>query len=350
MRQSIKKEIFGYIGNHIIVEYTVYNGSGMSFSAINYGGALTSIMAPDRDGNLENVILRFDNLRDYERPTNPFMGSIIGRYSNRISNAHFILEGNQFLLSENITGATLHGGAIGFDKVIWDITPLPDNLGIMLRYTSQDGDQGFPGTLSCTIEYQLLEDNSLMINYHARTDKPTPVSLTSHPYFNLSGKKADTILDHFLTIAATKYIEANKNLLPTGNISEVGNSSMNFITPKKISRDFNLLDNGYDFSWVILNTSLRSNYMNFAAELYDNLSGRCLIVYTSQPAIHFYSGNFLDGTFSSDNGARVIGKHAGLCLETQSFPDSPNHPSFPSCILYPESTYQHSTIFQFITK
>lgn len=347
MRNAIQKRSFGFIDQKEVFEYTFFNKSGMSVSAINYGGALTDISVINKRGNLENIILRFDSLADYLNPVNPYFGSLIGRYSNRIKDASFRLDNQIYRLGKNDNGNTLHGGFIGFDKVIWDIIPLADNSGIMLHYTSYDTDEGFPGELVVRVSYTLTDDNCLVIDYLATTNKPTPVSLTSHPYFNLSGGTDTTILNHILKIYGTQYVETGSMLLPTGKILNVANTPFDFRQQKRIGRDIQSLPMGFDHSWVLNSNLLTHNQLYLAAEVFEFQSGRSLLVYTDQPAVHFYSGNFLNGTLSSNQGARKFVQHAGFCLETQSYPDSPNNNNFPNSILYPGEKYNSSTVYKF---
>jgi aldose 1-epimerase len=329
---TILKTNFGWIGDREINLYTLVNKNGMRVSIMNYGGTIVEIITKDKLGEEANVVLRFDKLEDYCKSNNPYLGPLIGRYANRIAEAKFILNDQVYYLQANDNGNTLHGGSSGFDKVIWEVKELPELNGLQLNYISKDGEGGFPGELAVQVVYILREDDSLSIDYSATTNKATPVSLTSHAYFNLSGGSINTIGKHMLQINASKFLPVNKNQIPTGELMDVQNSPMDFLHEHCIEDCMNEVEGGYDHSWVL--NKGQSN-LDAAVKVHEPVSGRLLTMYTSEPAVQFYTGNFLDGTLSSNNGEFNFIKHAGFCLEAQSFPDSPNQPHFPSTVLLP---------------
>ena len=267
---------------------------------------------------------------------------MVGRYANRIANAKFTLGGKAYTLAANNNGNTLHGGVKGFDKVVWTSAPVSDSS-LKLFYESADGEEGYPGKLGVEVTYTLTSKNELKIEYTASCDKPTPVNLTNHSYFNLSAGADSTILDHELMLNADKYTAVNANLIPTGNLPDVKKTPMDFTSPKKIGNDLGRVEGGFDHNWVL---NKKKNALELAATLYHPASGRYMEVFTTQPGIQFYTGNFLDGTLKGKNG-KIYVKHSGLCLETQHFPDSPNQPSFPNTILKPGETFHEVTIYKF---
>ena len=347
------KTLYGMIGADSVFQYTLTNKNGMVVKILNYGGTVTDIITPDKNGKMGDVILGYDSLSGYLQAGNPYFGCLVGRYGNRIANAKFSLDGKEYTLAENNGPNTLHGGLKGFDKVIWTVKSFNDS-GLQLSYLSKDGEEGYPGNLSVDVVYSLNDDNGLKIEYTAVTDKATPVNLTNHCYFNLSAGVDSTILDHVLTINATKYTPVNDQLIPTGVISSMEgliddpmDEAMSFIVPKKIGKDIAKVKGGYDHNWVFQKPE---NRFDLVASVYHQPSGRYMEVRTTEPGIQFYSGNFLDGTLKNTrNGIKYV-KHAGLCLETQHFPDSPNQPSFPNTILKPGETYQQITVYKFGTK
>jgi aldose 1-epimerase len=312
----------------------------------NYGGTVTDIITPDKNGQRGNVILSYDSLSGYRQKGNPYFGCLVGRYANRIANAKFKLDGKTYTLAANNNGNTLHGGLKGFDKVVWTAEPVGDNS-LKLTYLSKDGEEGYPGNLQTEVVYTLTDDNELKIDYKATTDKPTVVNLTNHAYFNLSAGADSTILDHELMLKADKYTIVNDKLIPTGQHPDVKGTPMDFTTAKKIGKDIGSVKGGYDHNWVLNKTG---NGLEMIGSLYHPNSGRFMEVYTTQPGIQFYSGNFLDGTLTGTAGGKKYIQHAGLCLETQHFPDSPNQPSFPTTVLKPGETYQQSTVYKFSVK
>ena len=279
------------------------------------------------------------------------MGALVGRYANRIGSAKFTLDGKLYKLAANNFGNSLHGGTVGFDKVIWAVTKIGDSS-LKLAYQSKDGEEGYPGNVSAEVIYTLASDNSLKIDYTATTDKATPVNLTNHSYFNLSAGKDSTVLDHVVQLNADKYTPVNNQLIPTGQISDVKGTPLDFTTAKAIGKDIGSVKGGYDHNWVLnkKGTNPDSYRDQQAATVYDPKSGRFMEVFTTQPGIQFYTGNFLDGSLMQTVGGQKYVQHAGLCLETQHYPDSPNQPSFPNSILKPGETYRQTTVYKFSVK
>ncbi|MBP7558190.1 MAG: galactose mutarotase [Chitinophagaceae bacterium] len=345
-RPAIAIKEYGHTGDSTIREYTIGNTSGMQVRIINYGGIITSLLVPDKDGKPANVVLGYESLAGYLQSNNPYFGALIGRYGNRIAKARFELDGKTYTLAGNNNGNTLHGGIKGFDKVIWQAMPLGDSS-IQLTYLSKDGEEGYPGNLQVKVVYTLSADNRLVIQYSATTDKATPVNLTQHSYFNLSAGADSTILDHQLQIKAAQFTAVDPQLIPTGKLDNVSNGPMDFQESKKIGRDIAQVAGGYDHNWVL---SRNGNDLEKIATLYHAPSGRAMDVLTTEPGLQFYAGNFLDGSLAYTSGGRKYVKHAGLCLETQHFPDSPNQPLFPSTILQPGKTYQQTTVYSFYIK
>jgi aldose 1-epimerase len=324
--------------------YTLTNGKQMEVSVINVGGIVQSIKVSDRNGVIEDVVLGFDSLEPYLQNA-PYLGAIIGRYGNRIAKGRFTLEGKEYSLPVNNGSNHLHGGILGFDKVYWNI--VQRNSSLILTYTSADGEQGYPGTLHCTVEYTLTDENELVVHYTATTDKTTIVNLTQHSYFNLAGSKNNTILDHVLKMEADAFLPINEELIPTGEYRKVKNTPFDFSTPSRVGERIDETDEqlhvagGYDHCWIVNGKGLRK-----AAAVWENTSGRTLEVFTTEPGMQLYTGNFLDGTLAGKEG-RIYCKRSGFCLETQHFPDSPNHVNFPQVILHPRETYRSTTTFKF---
>lgn len=342
--KPVAESFYGIHGSDTITRYTLTNANNMQVSIINYGGTITDIITPDKDGNNGNVVLGFDSLSGFTQKGNPFFGALIGRYGNRIANAKFSLNGQEYKLSANDNGNTLHGGAKGYDKVVWTAAKQAGDSSLLLTYLSKDGEEGYPGNVNIQVTYTLTANNEVKIDYTATTDKATPLNLTNHAYFNLSGGKQPTILDHELWIAADKYTAVNDKLIPTGELPVVKGNAMDFTQSKKIGKEIADVKGGYDHNWVL---NKKGNSLEKIAELKDSASGRKMEVWTTEPGIQFYSGNFLDGTLTNTRGGAKYVKHAGLCLETQHFPDSPNQPSFPNTILQPGETYKQTTIYKF---
>lgn len=344
-RSSFVQQEYGQVDGKTVTQFTIQNANGMVLKLINYGGTVTDLLVPDKNGQTGNVVLGYDSLGGFLQNGNPYFGCLVGRYANRIANARFTLDGKTYTLAANNNGNSLHGGIKGFDKVIWDAEPLGDSS-VKLTYLSKDGEEGYPGNLQAEVIYTLTADNALKIEYTATTDKATPVNLTNHCYFNLSGGTDSTILDHELMLKADKYTAVNDKLIPTGENPAVSGTPMDFTTAKKVGRDIAQVPGGYDHNWVL---SKSGNDLELAATLYHAASGRFMEVYTTEPGVQFYSGNFLDGTLKGRDGRNYV-KHAGLCLEAQHFPDSPNQPSFPNTILKPGEKYHQVTIYKFSVK
>jgi aldose 1-epimerase len=346
-KMGITEKSFGSFNGEAVTEYTLTNANGMQVGIINYGGTLTKILTKDKDGKFGDVILGFDSIAGYTQKGNPFFGALIGRYGNRIAKGHFTLDGATYTLAQNNNGQSLHGGVKGFDKVMWKAEKQTGDSSLKLTYLSKDGEEGYPGNLSVEVVYTLTADNGLKIEYAATTDKATPINLTNHAYFNLSAGKDSTILDHELMLAANKFTEVDSVLIPTGNLPDVKNTAMDFNTAKKIGRDIASVKGGYDHNWVLSKTG---NSLERIAILRHTASGRFMEVFTTEPGVQFYSGNFLDGTLTNTKGGQKYVQHAALCLETQHFPDSPNQPTFPTTILKPGEKYSHTALYKFSVK
>jgi aldose 1-epimerase len=342
MKKGITKTSFGNFGNKAVTAYTISNETGMQVTIINYGATITQIITPDKEGVSGNVILGFDSLGGYIQNGHQFHGCAVGRYANRIANSTFTLDGTTYKLTSNHKNFCLHGGIKGFDKVWWDIEE-KDDCSLKLTYLSKDGEEGFPGNVNIELIYKLTSGNELILDYTAHTDKPTPVNLTNHCYFNLSAGKDPTILNHELSIFANQYTEADDNLVPTGQLAFLENTPMDFSNTKTVGKDIKLTG-GYDHN-MILNSSNGK-----AAELFDPVSGRFMEMYTTEPAVQFYSGNALHFDNEANNTKSSFIQHAGLCLEAQHYPNSPNEPSFPNTILRPGEKYRQTTSYKFSVK
>jgi aldose 1-epimerase len=328
-----------------VTEYTLDNGNGVTLGVINYGGIITRIVTPDKDGKAADIVPGFPTLQPYLR--NPaYFGALIGRFGNRIGKAKFTLDGTTYALAANNGPNTLHGGVKGFDKVLWTVKPFTvgTSCGLDLHYTSVDGEEGFPGTLKVDVKYTLTDKNELQIEYTATTDKATPVNLTQHTYFNLKGEGEGTVLDHMMTIYGDKFVAVDTSLIPTGDLPKVAGTAMDFTTPHAIGERIAQVPGGYDHSYVPPRTD--DGKMFHAARVDEPVTGRRVDMYTTEPAIQFYSGNFLDGFLKGKAGKPYI-KYGGFALETQHYPDSPNKPAFPSVILRPGKTYHTSTTYVF---
>jgi len=343
---TITEQPFGHTPDgQAVTLYTLSNGS-MSFSVMTYGGTVTRLMIPGRDGQLSDVVLGFDSLGGY-LGSNPYFGCLVGRYANRIAKGRFTLDGQSYQVTINDGENHLHGGVQGFDKRHWKATPSsgPDSVALTLTYTSADGEQGYPGQVTATVSYVLPRSNEMRIRYQAVTDKPTIVNLTHHGYFNLAGQASGDILGQELQIMAGSYTPVNTVLIPTGAIDPVAGGPMDFTVPRKIGSRIAEVSGGYDHNFVLDRTS---SGLEVAAILTDPQSGRKMEVLTTEPGLQFYSGNFLDGTVAG-KGGYAYQKHGGVCLEAQRFPDSPNQPSFPGAVLRPGETYTQTTVYRFST-
>ncbi|NMH28613.1 aldose epimerase family protein [Flavobacterium silvaticum] len=334
-----------------IEKYTLKNKNGMTMEVITFGGIITSLTAPDKDGKYQDIVLGYTKADDYFNGNPYFFGAIIGRYGNRIAKGKFSLDGKPYQLTVNDGPNSLHGGK-GFDKRVWTADAATDGMpSIRLSYTSKDGEEGYPGNLTTAVIYTLTDDNALEITYDAETDKKTIVNLTQHSYFNLSGD-FKTILDHELELKADKMLPVDATLIPTGELKAVAGTPFDFTTLKQIGKDINAADDqlkkgqGYDHCWVFTDASKE---LREVGALYHKASGRYMQVFTDQPSIQFYSGNFLDGTKASKNGGKYE-KRSGLCLETQHYPDSPNEPKFPTTTLNPGEKYHTKTVYKFSVK
>jgi aldose 1-epimerase len=343
-KMSIEKKDFGKIqdGKEVFA-YTLTNANGLKARIITYGGIVTSLSAPDRDGNFADIVLGYDNLDQYVKDS-VFFGAIIGRYANRIAKGKFTLDGTEYSLPINDGPNHLHGGPKGFHKVVWhgQAVEQDDGPALKLTYTSPDGEEGYPGNLSCTVTYTLTNNNELKIAYEAETDKPTVVNLTHHSYFNLGGYNSGDILSEVLTINANSYTPTDNTSIPTGEIKSVKGTPFDFTKPTPVGARIAQVKGGYDHNYV-LNKSDKSPA--FAARVSDPGSGRVMEVYTTEPGIQLYTGNFLDGTIKG-KGA-VYEQHDALCLETQHYPDSPNKSQFPSTVLRPGKKFSSLTIYKF---
>lgn len=351
--KHVSKLPFGKTAKGKLVQiYTLTNKNGLEAKISTYGGTLVSLKVPDKDGKLADIVLGFESVEPYVKGV-PFFGATIGRYGNRIANGRFVLDGKTYTLAQNDGPNNLHGGVKGFDKVVWKAEPFEDakGPGLKLSYTAADGEEGFPGALTTHVTYQLTNDNALSIRYEATTTKPTPVNLTNHTYFNLTGNRDNTIYDHVLQLNADRMTPVNKTLIPTGELKDVTGTPFDFRTPTKVGARIGADDEqlkiagGYDHNWVL--NKPKAGEMTVAAVLSEPVSGRVVTVKTTEPGVQFYSGNFLNG---KPAGTGTEFKHrTGLCLETQHFPDSPNQASFPSTILKPGAVYKTETVFEFST-
>jgi len=335
--------------------FTLKNSNGMTVKATNFGAIITSIVVPDRDGKLADVALGYYRVEHYINAVNkPYFGAIVGRYGNRIANGEFTLDGETYSLIKNNDGNHLHGGTIGFDKVVWNANFDKPKNRLELSYLAKDREEGYPGNLQVTVTYTLSDDNTLIVDYRATTDKATPINLTQHTYFNLQGEGEGTILGHELMLNAKHYTPVDKGLIPTGKMPPVAGTPFDFTSSKVIGRDINQKNQqlefggGFDHNWV-LDKGGNEGQLTLAARVFEPTSGRILEVRTTEPGIQFYCGNFLDGRLQGKSGKPYVYR-SGFCLETQHFPDSPNQPNFPSTILKPGSEYTTRTTFQFSAK
>ena len=351
---SIEKESFGQTDEGEAFLFTIQNKNGIKIKVTNYGGIVTHLYAPDRNGKTADITLGFDSLPSY-LAGNPYFGAIIGRYGNRIAGGKFTLDGNEYTLAQNNGPNSLHGGNNGFDKKLWHTKPIEtrEQVGLEFYRLSPDMEEGYPGNLEVTVRYLLNNDNEWIIEYEASTDKKTVVNLTQHTYFNLNGAGKGDILDHELMIKADHFTPVNETLIPTGEIEVVKGSPFDFTRPTPIGKRINenhpqlKRGGGYDHNFVLNRQA--ENDLEMAASLYEPLSGRFLEVLTTEPGIQFYSGNFLDGSLVGKAG-KPYEFRSGLCLETQHFPNAPNQKGFPSTVLEPGQTYRSKTVYRFSVK
>lgn len=341
---KIKKELFGKIGNVEVSIFTLANSNGMVVKISNYGGIVTSVITPDKNSKFDDVVLGFDKLEDYINKPSPYFGAIVGRCANRMAKARFFIENKEYKLAQNAGTNHLHGGIKGFDKTIWKAEEIINKNGIhlILNHLSPDMDEGYPGNLHVKVTYTLIEENELRIDYSATTDKPTPINLTHHSYFNLSGQKDNTILDHLLWIDADYFTPVDKESIPTGELQSVAGSPLDFRKQKTVKQNIEQLEDGYDHNFVL------NNKGGFAkvADLFEPKSGRRLEVFTTEPGLQLYTANAFDSGMNGKRG-KVYEKFAGLCLEAQHFPDSPNQARFPDIVLTPEKAYHQKTVYKF---
>ena len=352
---NIEKTYFGEVFGKSVDKYTLTVDSGMSVSIITLGGAIHKLLVPDREGKLADIVGGYDNLSDYVEGDG-YQGALIGRFGNRIAKGAFKLDGAEYKLCINNGPNHLHGGEYGFSHKVWDAEAgiEEDGCTLTLKYTSPDGEEGYPGTLKVTVTYKLSQDNALSIKYHATTDKKTVLNLTNHTYFNLGGFASGKIFDHELWIDADSFLETDETLIPTGRRVSVEGTAFDFRTPKTIGRDFDLsyeplrIAGGYDHC---MNFTERTEPMREArARAYEAKSGRVMEVYTDQPCVQFYSGNFLNNPDHNFKGGYPQGLQNMFCLETQKMPDSVNHPDFTDCTLDVGEVYETTTVYKFLTK
>lgn len=351
---KMDRQVFGKTsdGSEVYI-YTLKNARGMEARITNYGAILVSLTAPDKNGELADVVLGYDSLSKYIA-NSPYFGAIVGRYGNRIGHAKFNLKGHEYSLAANNGPNTLHGGVKGFDKVVWNVNEADSKAGksIALTYTSKDGEEGFPGNLSVEVIYTLTQKNELRLDYAATTDKPTVLNLTHHSYFNLAGAGNGNILSHILYLDADRYTPVDSTLIPTGEFAPVKGTPLDFTKPTTIGARINETNDqlkygiGYDFNWVL---NKKGSEFKLAARVEEPGTGREMEVYTTEPGIQFYSGNFLDGS-AIGKGGKKYGYRYGFCLETQHFPDSPNKPEFPSTELDPGQKFTSTTVYKFSAK
>ena len=329
--------------------FTLTNANGVNAKILDFGGVLYEMNVPDKDGNLGNVSCNYPTIPEYQ-DVRPYFGSLVGRYGNRIAKGKFTLDGVEYSVPVNNGENALHGGLKGFDQVIWAATPAADENGasLTLKYTAKDGEEGYPGNLAVVVVYTLGNDNTRKIDYAATTDKATPINLTNHTFWNLGGATSGTIRDHILQLNASRYLPTDAGLIPTGEVASVEGTPLDFRKAKPIGQDIDKVteeqfNGGYDHCIVL--DQAKPGEMGLCAIAKDPKTGRVMKIETTEPAVQFYSGNFLDG--STKVGDYVYAKHTAFCLETQHYPNSPNQPEFPSTILKPGETYRHTTVHTF---
>ncbi len=350
---TVSRAPFGVLPDGKAVHvFALTNPNGIQVRAITYGGIIVSLRVPDRDGRLGDIVLGYDSLDGYLEDS-PYFGAIVGRYANRIANGRFSLDGEVFDLATNNGPNHLHGGVRGFDKVVWDAEPFESvsGVGVVFTHTSPDGDEGYPGAVTVRVTYTLTRSDELIVDYAATTDRATPINLSQHSYFNLAGDGRRDVLDHVLWINAAHFTPVDATLIPTGVIAPVAGTPFDFTRPTtigaRIDADHGQLRNGggYDHNFVL---DREGSGLEHTARVEEPTSGRVLDIYTTEPGLQFYSGNFLDGSITG-KGGQVYGHRYGFCLETQHYPDSPNQQGFPSTILRPGEGYRSRTVFAFST-
>jgi aldose 1-epimerase len=353
--QTVTKASFGKTAEGQNIDlYTLRNARGVEAKITNYGGILVSLKVPDRNGKFDDVVLGFNDLDSYLTKNDPYLGAIIGRYGNRIAKGRFTLNGVEYKLAVNNGENHLHGGLRGFDKVVWTGHEMKTKAGpaVVLTYLSKDGEEGYPGNLNVRVVYTLTNNNEVKIDYSATTDKDTVTNLTHHSYFNLAGEGNGDILNHLVTINANRFVPTDAGSIPTGKLQSVLGNPFDFRKATAIGARINdddeqlKLGNGYDHTWVI---NGRAGTMRLAATAYESSSGRVIQVWTTEPGVQFYTGNFLNGTLTGKSG-KLYARRNGFCFETQHYPDSPNQPSFPTTTLKKGQTYKSTTIYRFSTK
>jgi aldose 1-epimerase len=348
MKATAQKDAFGTVPDGGIAHlFTLINSNGLQVKVTNYGVIITEVRVPDRTGKLADVVLGFNNLESYLKG-HPYFGATLGRVANRIAEGKFTLGGNTYNLAVNNGPNHLHGGIKGFDKVLWAVDA-QEGASVKFTYLSSDGEEGYPGKLAVEVVVSLNDTNELALDYTATTDTSTPVNLTNHTYFNLKGEGQGNILDHEMMISAAYYTPVNVDLIPTGELKPVRGTPMDFTQPKPIGRDFAQLEMkpvGYDYNFVI---NRAGKGLALASRVYEPTTGRVMETHTTQPGVQFYTGNYLDGSLTGKSGVNYQ-PHAGFCLETQHYPDSVNHPDFPSSILRPAQTYRQTTVYRFLTR
>ncbi len=351
--KNIEKTAFGALPDGSEADlYILKNANGMEVRITNYGGIITHWTAPDKNGKYADVVLGCDSLSGYLKGV-PYFGALVGRYGNRIANGKFTLDGKEYTLAKNNGPNALHGGIKGFDKVLWQATTVDgEEPQLKLRYVSADGEEGFPGTLTTEVTYTLQKDNALSIDYSATTDKPTVLALTNHTYFNLTADMTKPVLDHEVEIKADRFLPVDKTLIPTGVLEPVTGTPFDFTKAKTIGAEINAehqqikFGGGYDHCWVFTDSS---NSLKQVASVYEPSTGRVMEVSTTEPAVQFYTGNFLDGSNIGKGGVSYA-RRTGFCLETEHYPDSPNQPKFPSTVLRPGETYKSTTVYRFSSR
>ena len=348
--EAIEKSFWGVTGEGIpVYQYTLTNDNGLMAKVIPYGCAITELWVPDKNDLLDDIVLGFDTLSEYESSNNPYFGCVVGRYGNRIAKGRFTIDGITYQLALNEKGKPnhLHGGVKGFKSVVFKAIPMktPSGPVIRLKYLSHDGEEGYPGNLDLTVTYTLTNENEFRIDYLATTDKPTPINLTNHTYFNLQGEGSGNVLDHEFIVNAEHYTPVDSNLIPTGDIASIKGTSIDFTKPRRIGERIKEYAEppfgGYDHNFVL---NKKDKTFELAGRVKDDKSGRIMEVYTTEPALQLYTGNWVD---TKGKGGKYYGQYSGLCLETQHYPDSPNHPNFPSTVLRPGEVYSSTTIYRF---
>lgn len=353
-KMSVTKAPYGKADGREVFLYTLTNKNGLVAKITNYGGIMTELWLPDKKGKLADCVLGYDSVDEYIK-NNPYFGALIGRYGNRIGKGKFNLDGKEYTLAQNNNGNHLHGGLKGFDKVVWDAKEVEtkDGVGLELKYLSKDGEEGYPGNLKVKVVYMLTNKNELTVEYEATTDKATVCNLTQHNYYNLGGHASGSILEHELMLNADSFTPTDKGLIPTGEIKPVEGTPMDFrkmtAIGARINTDYEPLKfgGGYDHNWIL--NKKKAGQISLAAKVYEPKSGRVMEVWTAEPAIQFYSGNFLDGK-NIGKGGVAYQHRTGFCLETQHYPDSPNHENFPSTVLKPGEVYKTKTVHKFGTR